>query len=100
SFSSGSGSVSGSSSGATTTPAAGSGATVAGQGSLSVPVGQAIVQRLKIGLQGNVSPTAGNFAKALAQVQNNLPKVTDPTKATGFDQAQLLVYAACSDLTT
>jgi hypothetical protein len=29
-----------------------------------------------------------------------LPKVSDVNQASGYDQVQLLVYAACSDLTT
>jgi hypothetical protein len=78
----------------------GGGITLSGTGALSVPTADAIVARLQNGMQGNVSPLKGNFAKALAQVKTNMPKVTDPTKATGFDQVQLLVYAACSDLTT
>lgn len=78
----------------------GAGASVAGKGSMTVPTGEAVVERLKIGLENNVSPLTGNFARSLAQVKTNLPKFPDPTKATGFDQIQLLVYAACSDLTT
>lgn len=91
---------SGSSEASSTGVGAGGGASVPGHGALSVPTADALVIRITNGLQGNVSPTAGNFKSSLAQVKNNLPKVTDPTKATGFDQAQLLVYAACSDLTT
>lgn len=73
---------------------------VAGVGSFSVPTSEAIVARLENGLEKNVRSTAGNFSRALTQVKSNLPSVTDPTKATGFDQIQLLVYGACSDLTT
>jgi hypothetical protein len=79
---------------------AGNGANVAGSGATSVPTSSAVVARLTNGLQGNVSQTSGNFATALRQVASNLPQVTDPTKATGFDQVELLVYAACSDLTS
>ncbi len=79
---------------------AGNGMNVAGTGALSVPTGDAVVARIQNGLQGNVSSTTGNFAKALALLKPNLPQVTDPTKATGYDQVQLLAYAACSDLTT
>lgn len=79
---------------------AGGGEKVAGTGSLSVPTANGIIARLVNGLQKSVSPTAGNFARSLAQVRSNLPKVTDPLKATGYDQIQLLVYGACSDLTT
>jgi hypothetical protein len=80
--------------------AAGGGAGVPGTGAASVPTGDAVVARIRNGLNGNVSPAKGNFAKTLAQVNSNLPKVTDPTKASGFDQVELLVYGACSDLTT
>jgi hypothetical protein len=51
-------------------------------------------------MQNNVSSRSGNFSRALRQLKTNLPKVSDPTQASGYDQAQLLVYAACSDLTT
>ena len=83
---------------ATTTAAAGSGEKVAGVGASSVPTTEAIVVRIENGLEGIAKPTAGNFAKALTQVRSNLPKLTDPTKASGFDQVQLLAYAACTDL--
>lgn len=79
---------------------AGAGNTVSGTGSLSVTTTEGIVAKIQNGLQNNVNSQAGNFAKGLAQVKSNLPKVSDPTKATGYDQTQLLVYAACSDLTT
>lgn len=79
---------------------AGAGAKVAGVGAFSVPTRDAVVARLEIGLEGNAKPTTGNFARALTQVKTNLPKLTDPLKVTGFDQVQLLVYGACSDLTT
>jgi hypothetical protein len=79
---------------------AGAGASVAGKGALSVPTAEAVVARIQNGLQNSVSSVSGNFAKSLAQVKGNLPKVTDPVKATGYDQVQLLVYGACSDLTT
>jgi hypothetical protein len=89
---------------ASTDPAAnggaGGGAMFSGQGSSSVPTATGIVARLTNGLQGNVSQTAGNFKTSLASVKNNLPKVADPSKASGFDQVELLVYAACSDLVT
>ncbi|MGZ3727424.1 MAG: hypothetical protein ACXVBD_16590 [Pseudobdellovibrio sp.] len=75
-------------------------ASVPGVGSFSVPTAAAVVARIQNGLEQNAKSTAGNFAKSLAQVQPNLPSVTDPTKATGFDQIQLLVYGACSDLTS
>ncbi|MGE4132280.1 MAG: hypothetical protein AB7F86_11625 [Bdellovibrionales bacterium] len=81
-------------------PAAGEGHKVPGKGALSVPVGDAVVARIRNGLERSVDPGQGNFARTLAQVRSNLPKVTDPTKATGYDQIQLLAYGACSDLTT
>jgi hypothetical protein len=87
-----------SSSGENAAAAAGGGATVPGVGSSSVPTGDALISRVNNALQGNVSPLTGNFAKALVALKPGLPQVTDPTKASGFDQAQLLVYAACSDL--
>ena len=77
---------------------AGGGAAVPGQGSFSVPTSEAVIARIQNGMQNNVTSTTGNFAKALAQIKSNLPITTDPTKATGFDQVQLLVYSACSDL--
>ena len=79
---------------------AGGGAKVAGLGAFSVPTRDAIVARLEIGLENNAKSGSGNFARALTQVKSNLPKQTDPTKVTGLDQVQLLVYGACSDLTT
>jgi len=80
--------------------AAGGGASVAGTGAASVPTADAVVARIRNGLDGNVTPARGGFAQTLAQVNSNLPKVSDPTKASGFDQVELLVYGACSDLTT
>jgi hypothetical protein len=79
---------------------AGGGSTVAGKGSLTAPTAEAAITRIQNGLEGSVNPLAGNFARTLAQVKSNLPKVTDPLKTTGFDQVQLLAYGACSDLTT
>jgi hypothetical protein len=73
---------------------------ITGTGALGVPTGDALAARLVNGMEGSVSSGSGNFAKAFNAMKANLPKVTDPTKATGFDQSQLLVYAACSDLTT
>lgn len=80
---------------------AGYGASVSGKGSLTAPTADAVVARIKNGLEGRTSPTTANsnFARSLAQVQGNLPKVTDPLKVTGFDQVELLAYGACSDLT-
>lgn len=79
---------------------AGAGAGVSGKGSLTAPTAEAVIVRIQNGLESSVSPQAGNFARTLAQVKSNLPKVTDPLKSTGFDQVQLLAYGACSDLTT
>jgi hypothetical protein len=79
---------------------AGEGLNFAGTGASSVPTGPAVVSRLTNGLQGNASPLTGNFAKSLKQVSTNLPRVTDPSKASGYDQVELLVYAACTDLTS
>lgn len=92
------GSITTQSSVAPPTAAAGSGEKVSGVGASSVPTTEAIVVRIENGLEGIAKPTAGNFARALTQVRSNLPKLTDPTKASGFDQVQLLAYAACTDL--
>jgi hypothetical protein len=79
-------------------PAVGKGAKYSGQGALTVPTGDAAVLRLQNAL--GVSVGAGNFKAGYEAVKANLPKVTDPTAASGYDQVQLLAYAACSDLTT
>jgi|GEM_PF-2585056 len=79
---------------------AGNGSNIAGTGNLTVATNGSIPFRIANGLQNKVSPASGNFAKALTQVQNNLPASPDITKSAGFDQLQLLIYAACSDLTT
>jgi len=79
---------------------AGNGGLYSGFGALSGPTADGIVKRIQNGLEKNVNPMTGNFATVLNQVRGNLPKTPDPTQATGFDQVQLLVYAACSDLTT
>ena len=65
---------------------------------VTVPTTTGIVSRIQNSL--GVMSTAGNFQRALGQVRTNLPNSTDVKKVAGFDQAQLLVYAACSDLTT
>lgn len=67
---------------------------------VTIPTTQSVAARIQNGLGGIVNPTAGNFQRGLASVRTNLPKVSDVTKAAGFDQVQLLAYAACSDLTT
>ena len=63
------------------------------------PTASAVILRIQNGLEGSVLSTTGSFAKAVAQVSTNLPKVTDVTLASGFDQVELLAYAACADLT-
>jgi hypothetical protein len=65
--------------------------------SSQVPSSSAVVGRIVKGIPA-ANPATGNFATALAQVQSNLPSVTDPTTATGLDQIPLLVYAACADI--
>lgn len=65
-----------------------------------VPTGPGVVSRIENGLEKTVSATKSNFGKALGQLKTNLPKTSDVTGASGFDQVELLVYAACSDLTT
>jgi len=80
--------------------AAGGGNTVQGVGDFSMPTGPAVISRITNGLENAVSPLKGNFQKALTASGSNLPLVTDPTKASGFDSVQLVVYGACSDLTT
>jgi len=79
-----------------TTPVSG-GSNMAG---ITVPTATAAVGRIQNGLEGNVMASSGNFAKAFKQVKTNLPDATNINNATGYDQIQLLVYAACSDLTT
>lgn len=79
---------------------AGAGAGVAGKGSLTAPTAEAVIVRIQNGLENSVNPQTANFARTLAQVKSNLPKLTDPLKSSGFDQVQLLAYGACSDLTT
>ena len=67
---------------------------------IMIPTSTAVVGRIENGLEGRARSTQGNFRNALRQVRTNLPKVTNINNASGFDQIQLLVYAACSDLTT
>lgn len=78
------------------TPAVSGGANLLG---VAVPAGVAAVKRIENGLEGVAPSTQGNFARTLAQVRPNLPKVTKVADASGYDQIQLLAYAACSDLT-
>lgn len=65
-----------------------------------VPTSNSVAIRIENGLEGSAKRSAGNFRLSLQQVQGNLPKVPNVFNASGFDQIQLLVYAACSDLTT
>ena len=65
--------------------------------STSVPTADAIVGRIQKGIP-TANPNAGNFKTVLAQVQQNLPSTSDPTKATGLEQIPILVFAACSDI--
>lgn len=67
---------------------------------VSVPTARASIGRIENALEGRSPATAGNFNRAIAQVQSNLPRVSNPKEAAGYDQIQLLAYAACSDLTT
>lgn len=68
--------------------------------SSSVPTIDGIVARIRNGLEGRVNPLAGNFLASLNVVKANMPKVPNPLQASGYDQAQLAIYGACSDLTT
>lgn len=70
------------------------------QKGITTPTETAVVARIQNGLEGAVMSNTGNFSRGLAQVRTNLPNSTDVNKASGFDQVQLLAYAACSDLTT
>lgn len=64
----------------------------------TVPTGPAIIARIQNALENNVNPLTGNFLTAINQLSSNLPKVSNPLKATGADQASLLAYAACADV--
>jgi hypothetical protein len=70
------------------------------KGTVAVPTAEAIVARIQRGLEGSATIAQGNFRTSYGLVSGGLPKDVDPRKASGFDQVQLLVYAACSDLTT
>lgn len=67
---------------------------------ITVPTNNSVAARIENGLEGNAKRTAGNFQRALGQYLPNMPKVPNVNNASGFDQIQLLIYAACSDLTT
>jgi hypothetical protein len=66
---------------------------------VAVPTGEAVISRLQNGLESNAMRTQGNFATSISQLGSNLPRVTNVNSAAGYDQLQLLVYAACADLT-
>lgn len=66
---------------------------------VSVPTARASIGRIENALEKRAPASAGNFARAITQVRSNLPRVSNPKEASGFDQVQLLAYAACSDLT-
>lgn len=98
----------GNSSGTTTTPpaapaapeapaVAGIGGTLPGVGALSVPTGNAVIQRIIIGVEGHASVSSGNFGSVSRQVIPNLSNSTDPTQFNGGDANMLLAYAACVD---
>lgn len=63
-----------------------------------IPTGDAVIARIQNGIEKNADPTQGNFARGIQQVSTNLPHVTNVLNASGFDQIELLAYAACSDL--
>ncbi len=66
---------------------------------VTAPAGPSAAGRIENGLEGMAKANAGNFALSLSQVRTNLPKVTSVNDAAGYDQVELLAYAACSDLT-
>jgi hypothetical protein len=76
----------------------GQGGSVTGTGATACPTALGIVTQLQNVL--GVSVSTGNTKLAYALVSANLPQTTDCTKSVGYDAAQLLGYAACSDLTT
>ena len=78
---------------------AGSGASVPGVGACNVPTGDALIARITNGLQGHVDVTKGNFKLATDQYKENAQQTMNPVLASGYDQAALIVNAACSDLT-
>lgn len=64
----------------------------------TVPTGPAMILRITNALENNANPLTGNFASAITKFSSNLPKLPNPFKATGADQASLLAYAACADV--
>jgi len=74
---------------------------IPGTGSTFVPTQAAVMYRVQKSLAGSgtaVSPLSGNFKTAYTQVGTNLPQTTNPQLATGYGQALLLAYGACSDV--
>lgn len=67
---------------------------------VTAPTAEAAVSRIANGFEGRAPATQGNFRTALQNVKTNLPKLTNVNNAAGYDQIQLLAYAACADLTT
>ncbi len=64
-----------------------------------VPTARASIGRIENALERRAPASAGNFLAAITAVRTNLPRVANPLEASGFDQVQILAYAACSDLT-
>jgi hypothetical protein len=62
------------------------------------PTAESAAARIANGLEGNASVTNGNLRTVLANVKTNLPKVPNVNTASGYDQVQLLAYAACADI--
>ncbi|MGZ3721511.1 MAG: hypothetical protein ACXVA9_01190 [Bdellovibrionales bacterium] len=62
------------------------------------PTAENAAARIANGFEGNAPVTRGNLRQVLANVKTNLPKVTNVTSAGGYDQVQLLAYAACADI--
>src|SRR5256885_6672577 len=56
-----------------------------GLGSASAPTADAVIGRIRNTLIG-IDPLAGNFAKAIVQVEPNLPPMTNPVQAPGLHQ--------------
>jgi len=65
---------------------------------VSGPTAESAAFRIANGLEGNASVTNGNLRQVLSNVKTNLPKVTNVNNAAGYDQVQLLAYAACADV--
>jgi hypothetical protein len=87
--------------GGTTPPSnpvvAGAGSTTAGKGAVTCPTAGGIVQKVESALGVSITGKT-NTATAYTALFSNLPQTSDCTKAVGYDNAQLFIYAACSDL--